>query len=71
MKLLALLKTYFDCGGYHVQFNILKREDLVDAKKHPEKYRDLLVRVSGFSVLFVELAPEIQDEIISRTEQVF
>ncbi|MDI7258901.1 MAG: glycyl radical protein [Thermodesulfobacteriota bacterium] len=70
-KLLALVKTYFDLNGYHIQFNVVDRETLLDAKKHPEKHRDLVVRVAGFSAHFVELAPMIQDEIISRTEQTF
>jgi formate C-acetyltransferase len=67
-KLLALIKTYFDQYGYHLQFNIVDRATLLEAKAHPEKYRDLIVRVAGFSAYFVELAPEIQDEIIARTE---
>ena len=67
-KLLALVKTYFDRYGYHLQFNIVDRETLLAAKAHPEQYRDLIVRVAGFSAYFVELAPEVQDEIIGRTE---
>ncbi|MFC1963736.1 pyruvate formate lyase family protein, partial [Chloroflexota bacterium] len=67
-KFASLLKTYFDNGGYHCQFNILTKETLLDAKAHPENYRDLLVRVSGFSVYWVELPAGIQDEIIARTE---
>lgn len=68
-KLLALIKTHFDNYAHHIQFNMLSRETLLDAKAHPERYRDLLVRVAGFSAFFVELAPEVQDEIIARTEQ--
>lgn len=68
-KLLALIKTHFDNYGHHIQFNMLSRETLLDAKKHPERYRDLVVRVAGFSAYFVELSPEVQDEIIARTEQ--
>lgn len=68
-KLLSLIKTYFDNYGHHIQFNMLSRETLLDAKKHPERYRDLVVRVAGFSAYFVELSPEVQDEIIARTEQ--
>jgi formate C-acetyltransferase len=67
-KFVTLVKTYFDNGGYHVQFNLMGQETLLDAKKHPEKYRDLLVRVAGYSAYFVELSPEVQDEIIARTE---
>ncbi|MBI2848634.1 MAG: glycyl radical protein [Chloroflexi bacterium] len=70
-KLLALVKTYFDLYGHHLQFNLLDRSTLLEAKKHPEKYRDLIVRVAGFSAFFVELAPEVQDEIIARTEHSF
>ncbi|MBI2846837.1 MAG: hypothetical protein HYX82_03050 [Chloroflexi bacterium] len=68
-KLLALIKTFFDRYGYHIQFNILDKKTLLDAKKHPEKYRELLVRVAGYSAYFVELSPDLQDEIIARTEQ--
>lgn len=67
-KLLALIKTYFDKGGYHVQFNVVDSAMLRDAQKHPEKYRDLIVRVAGFSAYWVELGKSIQDEIIARTE---
>ncbi|KXA93559.1 hypothetical protein AKJ37_01860 [candidate division MSBL1 archaeon SCGC-AAA259I09] len=63
-----LLKTYFDLGGYHAQFNVIGADTLKDAKEHPEKYPDLLVRVAGYSAYFTELNPEIQDEIIARTE---
>lgn len=68
-KLLSLIKTYFDHYGYHVQFNIFDPQTLLDAKEHPEQYRDLVVRVAGYSAYFVELAPEVQDEIIARTTQ--
>jgi pyruvate formate-lyase/glycerol dehydratase family glycyl radical enzyme len=67
-KMLSLMKTFFDRGGWHIQFNITSREDLLDAKKHPEKWRNLIVRVAGYSAYFVDLPPAIQDEIISRTE---
>ncbi len=66
-KLWALIKSYFDRLGYMLQLNIVDPQVLLDAKKHPEKYRDLVVRVAGYSAYFVELAPEIQDEIIART----
>ncbi|MFI5398869.1 MAG: glycyl radical protein [Candidatus Binatia bacterium] len=68
-KFAELLGTYFDKGGFHVQFNILDRETLLDAKQHPEKYRGLVVRVAGYSAFWVELSPAVQEEIISRTEQ--
>jgi len=67
-KFIALIKTYFGRGGYHVQFNLMGQEILLEAKKHPEQYRDLLVRVAGYSAYFVDLSPETQDEIIARTE---
>ncbi len=57
-----------DLGGYHVQFNCVNAETLKKARLHPENYRDLIVRVAGFSAYFVLLDPVIQDEIISRTE---
>jgi formate C-acetyltransferase len=69
-KLSALTRTYFEQGGLHIQFNVLDRETLLDAKEHPKRHRHLLVRVAGYSARFVDLAPELQDEIISRTEQV-
>lgn len=65
---IALIKTYFNRGGYHIQFNTMGQEMLLEAKKHPEKYRELLVRVAGYSAYFVDLSPEVQDEIIARTE---
>ncbi|MFN8543395.1 MAG: pyruvate formate lyase family protein [Candidatus Binatia bacterium] len=68
-KFAELMGTYFDRGGFHVQFNILDRETLLEAKKNPEKYRNLVVRVAGYSAFWVELTPAVQDEIISRTEQ--
>lgn len=67
-KLLNLIRTYFQKNGFHLQFNVVDRKTLLDAKAHPEKYRDLIVRVAGFSALFVELSEGIQNEIIARTE---
>ena len=67
-KFWALVKTYADMGGYHIQFNVVDRDTLLDAQRHPENYKDLVVRLAGFSVFFVELAPQVQMEIISRTE---
>ncbi len=66
--LAALIRGYFDQGGHHVQFNIVDREVLLDAMAHPEQHRDLMVRVAGYSDYFVLLAPDIQREILSRTE---
>lgn len=62
------IKSYFDMGGYHVQFNVIDSNMLRDAQKHPENYRSLMVRVAGFSAYWVELGKPIQDEIIARTE---
>jgi pyruvate-formate lyase len=67
-KLSALIKTYFEFGGKHIQFNVVDREMLVEAQKHPEKHRDLIVRVAGYSAYFVSLGKAVQDEIIGRTE---
>ena len=67
-KFLSMIKTYFDLGGYHVQFNCVKTETLIDAQLHPDQYRNLVVRVAGFSAFFVNLEPGVQDEVIARTE---
>ncbi|MFC6180133.1 glycyl radical protein [Lactiplantibacillus daowaiensis] len=70
MKLVALLRTFFNrLHGYHVQYNIVSRDTLVDAQNHPDKHRDLIVRVAGYSAFFVGLSKETQDDIIERTEQ--
>jgi len=70
-KLLSLIKTYFDLGGFHVQFNCVSAQTLKDAQLHPDKYRNLVVRVAGFSAFFVHLDRAVQDEIIKRTELTF
>lgn len=70
-KLLSLIKSYFDLGGYHVQFNCVSAETLEDAQQHPEKYKELIVRVAGFSAYFVTLDKDVQDDIIKRTELSF
>jgi len=67
-KLAHLIRTYFKLDGHHIQFNVVSSEMLRDAQKHPEKYRDLIVRVAGFSDYFVDLSVELQNEIIKRTE---
>jgi len=69
-KLAELIRTYFEYKGQHIQFNVASAEVLRDAQKHPEKYSDMLVRVAGYSALFVGLDRQVQDDIISRTEQV-
>jgi len=67
-KLKDLIRSYFKLMGHHIQFNVVTAETLRDAQKHPEKYRDLIVRVAGYSDYFVDCAKELQDEIIRRTE---
>jgi pyruvate-formate lyase len=68
-KLVDLIKTYLiDFGGKHIQFNVASKEMLRDAQAHPENYRDLIVRVAGYSAYFVQLSKAVQDEIIDRTE---
>jgi len=65
----ALVRGYFDQKGSHMQFNVVSRETLRDAQKHPEKYRSLVVRVAGYSALFTTLSKSLQEDIINRTEQ--
>ncbi len=65
----ALVETYFEMKGSHMQFNVVSRETLRDAQKHPEKYKGLVVRVAGYSALFTTLSKSLQDDIINRTEQ--
>jgi formate C-acetyltransferase len=66
--LASLMKTYFELGGAQIQFNMIDTDTLRDAQRHPEAYRDLVVRVSGYSALFTELSTVAQEEIISRME---
>jgi len=67
-NLLALIKTYFQKPGFHVQFNVVDSKMLKDAQLHPENYRDLVVRVAGFSAYWVEMSKALQDQVIWRTE---
>ena len=67
-KLAQLIRTYFKLDGHHIQFNVVSSGMLRDAKKHPERYRDLIVRVAGYSDYFVDLSVDLQNEIIKRTE---
>ena len=72
LKLEMLIRTFFDVlHGWHVQYNVVSRETLLDAQKHPEKHRDLIVRVAGYSAFFNVLSPQTQNDIIARTEQEF
>lgn len=69
-KLELLIKTFFNrLHGYHVQYNIVSKETLIDAQKHPENHKDLIVRVAGYSAFFNVLSKKTQDDIIGRTEQ--
>lgn len=70
-NLVNLLETYVKRKGMHSQFTVVSKETLVDAQKHPEEYKDLLVRVAGYSAYFVELSPALQNDIIGRTELSF
>lgn len=71
IKLIYIIRTFFNrLHGYHVQYNVVSRETLRDAQAHPEKHRDLIVRVAGYSAFFNVLSKQTQDDIIERTEQV-
>ena len=70
-KLAALVRGYFDQKGMHVQYNVVGRETLIDAQQNPDKYKNLVVRVAGYSAHFVSLDKSLQDDIINRTEQLF
>jgi pyruvate formate-lyase/glycerol dehydratase family glycyl radical enzyme len=67
-KLTQLIRSYFRMDGHHIQFNVVSARTLRDAQKHPERYQDLIVRVAGYSDYFNDLGPELQEEIIRRTE---
>ena len=67
-KLASLIRSYFKFGGHHIQFNIVDTETLYDAQKHPDEYKDLLVRVAGYSDYFNDMTEQLQNEIIARTE---
>jgi formate C-acetyltransferase len=67
-KIVSLIRSYFKMDGHHIQFNVVDADTLRNAQQHPENYRDLIVRVAGYSDYFVDLTPELQEEIIKRTE---
>jgi len=67
-RLVSLVRSYFRLDGHHIQFNVVSAETLREAQKHPEKYRDLIVRVAGYSDYFNDLGTDLQNEIICRTE---
>ena len=67
-KCASMIRTYFKFGGHHIQFNIVDTQTLLDAQKHPDQYKDLLVRVAGYSDYFNDMTEQLQNEIIARTE---
>lgn len=67
-KLVSFIRTFCDLKIWHVQFNVINRETLIAAKKDPQKYRNLIVRIAGYSAYFVDLSPDLQDDLIARTE---
>ena len=67
-KLLALTQAYMRKGGFHIQYNVVDSKMLRDAQQNPDNYRDLMVRVAGFTQYWVEIGKPIQDEVIARTE---
>ena len=67
-NLAALIRSFFEMGGFHVQFNVLSGDTLRAAQQDPESYKGLIVRVAGYSAYFGDLCKEIQDDIIARTE---
>ena len=70
-NLIGLLDGYAEKGGHHLNVNVLNRETLLDAQAHPENYKNLVVRVAGYSALFTTLSRSLQDDIINRTTQGF
>ncbi|MBP2641993.1 MAG: cutC 1 [Firmicutes bacterium] len=67
-KLVSFIKTWCDLKLWHIQFNVINRETLLAAKKDPDKYRGLIVRIAGYSAYFTDLSPDLQDDLIARTE---
>ena len=63
----SVIKTYLECGGFEMQINVVDKDTLIAARKNPEMYRDLVVRIGGYSDYFTKLSPAMQDEVILRT----
>ena len=70
-SLADVITTFFDAGGYHIQFNVVSADTLRAAQKDPQSYRDLVVRVAGYTAFFIDLNKDIQNDIIDRTEMEF
>jgi formate C-acetyltransferase len=64
---MAFIRTFCDLKLWHVQFNVVNRQTLLEAQQTPEKYRNLLVRIAGYSAYFVDLSPDLQNDLIART----
>ena len=67
-KLSGMIRTYLTHGGKHIQFNIVDKDTLIAARERPKDYRELVVRIAGYSCYFVQLNPQMQEEVIARTE---
>ncbi len=67
-KLAGRIRTFCDLKLWHVQFNVVNKQTLVAAQKDPQKYRNLIVRIAGYSAYFVDLSPDLQNDLIARTE---
>ena len=67
-KFTALQKTYFDQGGFQMQVTVVDKQTLLDAQKHPENHRNLVVRIAGYCAQFTEIGPRMQEHVIQRTE---
>ena len=70
-KLVSFIRTFCDLKLWHVQFNVLNKRTLLAAQKDPQKYRNLIVRIAGYSAYFVDLSPDLQNDLIARTENQF
>ncbi|MNW64858.1 4-hydroxyphenylacetate decarboxylase large subunit [compost metagenome] len=68
MKLVSFIRTWSDLRLWHLQFNIINRQTLLDAQREPEQYRNLLVRIAGYSAYFTDLSEDLQNDLIRRTE---